>query len=69
MAEVEVMNVKTLISILSKIDSKFGDFEIWLSKDEEGNEFMRMLRNTSLSLAIDNDQKQIIFFPSWFPES
>ena len=69
MAEVQVMNVKTLISILSKIDSKFGDFEIWLSKDEEGNEFMRMLRNTSLSLAIDNDQKRIIFFPSWFPES
>ncbi len=40
------------------------DFEIWLSCDEEGNEFLPMLRDLQLSLNIDKTAKRIIFFPS-----
>ena len=40
------------------------DFELWLSSDEEGNEFLPMLANPQCSLAIEQDQKRITLFPS-----
>jgi hypothetical protein len=40
------------------------DFEIWLSSDEEGNEFLPMLANPELSLAIDKNSKRVVLFPS-----
>ncbi|MDH4203132.1 MAG: hypothetical protein OEV87_09575 [Phycisphaerae bacterium] len=61
----EVMDVKTLRAILSEIHNKVENYEIWLSKDEEGNEFQRMCRNTEISLVIDNKHNRLIFFPSW----
>jgi len=50
-----------LIGLTKEID---GNFEIWLSCDEEGNEFLPMFRNVGLSLAIDKDAKRVIFYPS-----
>jgi len=38
--------------------------EIWLSCDEEGNEFLPMLKNIKFSLASDKDAERIVFFPS-----
>jgi len=51
--------------ILAKLTKEVSDdFEIWLSCDEEGNEFLPMLRNPKFSLSIDKDTNRIIFFPS-----
>lgn len=62
----QVMDVETLMRILDEIYKKLGNYEIWLSKDDEGNVFLRMSKNTSISLAIDDEQKRIILFPSWY---
>ncbi len=40
------------------------DFEIWLSSDEEGNDFPPMPANPQLSLATDREQRRVILFPS-----
>ena len=40
------------------------DFELWLSSDEEGNEFLPVLANPQCSLAIEEDEKRITLFPS-----
>ena len=40
------------------------DFEVWLSSDEEGNEFLPMPANPELSLAIDGSRKRVVLFPS-----
>ena len=60
-----IMKVADLQQVLSKLTKEVSDdFEIWLSCDEEGNEFLPMLKNPKFSLAIDKDTKRIIFFPS-----
>lgn len=40
------------------------DFEVWLSSDEEGNEFLPIPANPELSLAIDASNKRVVLFPS-----
>lgn len=62
----EVMDVKTLKAILSEVHKKLGNCEIWLSNDEEGNDFQRMFKNTEISLVVDNKHNRLIFFPSWY---
>ena len=57
-----VAGLKQLLIALSK--EVEDDFDVWLSSDEEGNEFLPMLENTEFCLAIDKDEKRIIFFPS-----
>lgn len=58
------MELGALKSLLSELTSEMGeDTEIWLSCDEEGNEFLPMSANTDLSVAFDPDSKRIIFFP------
>jgi hypothetical protein len=61
----QIMTVADLQKILAKLTKKVrDDFEIWLSSDEEGNEFLPMLKNIRFSLAIDKEAERIVFFPS-----
>ena len=65
MAKQMIMNVAGFKKLLSKIGSEVGDdYQVWLSSDEEGNEFLPMLENTEFCLALDKDEKRIVFFPS-----
>ena len=58
------MKLDNLRLLLSKLVSEFGeDSEVWLSCDEEGNEFLPMSANTDLSVAFDNHTQRVIFFP------
>jgi len=65
MAKQTIMNVAGLKKLLSEIRSEVGDdYQVWLSSDEEGNEYLPMFDNPQLCLAIDKKAKRIIFFPS-----
>ena len=65
MAKQTVMNIVELKKLLSEIGNEVGDdYQIWLSLDEEGNEYLPMFENPELCLAIDKQAKRIIFFPS-----
>jgi transcriptional regulator with XRE-family HTH domain len=58
------MTLSTLKILISKLESEISeDCEVWLSCDEEGNEFLPMSANTDLSVAFDNHTKRVIFFP------
>jgi hypothetical protein len=59
-----VADLKNLLDCFVRQRDIGNDSQIWLSSDEEGNEFLPMLRNPKLSLAFDKDTKRIIFFPS-----
>ena len=57
-------NVMT-VALLKKLLNEFSDgYHVWLSSDEEGNEYLPMFENPELCLAIDKEAKRIIFFPS-----
>ena len=65
MAGQSVMNIAELKKLLGKIGNEVGDdYQVWLSSDEEGNEFLPMFENPELCLAIEKKAKKIIFFPS-----
>jgi hypothetical protein len=65
MAKQTVMNIAKLKKLLNEIGNEISDdYQVWMSSDEEGNEFLPMLENTEFCLAIDKDEKRIIFFPS-----
>jgi hypothetical protein len=65
MAKQTIMNVAGLEKFLSEIENEVGDdYQIWLSSDEKGNQFLPMFENPELCLAIDKKAKRIIFFPS-----
>ena len=65
MAKQTVMNIAKLKKLLNEIGNEISDdYQVWMSSDEEGNEFLSMLENTEFCLAIDKDEKRIIFFPS-----
>ncbi|MBW8041943.1 MAG: hypothetical protein FVQ85_18350 [Planctomycetes bacterium] len=59
-------NIITAVSLLDALmeSGVQDDFEIWLSSDEEGNEFLPMPVNPELSLAINGSRKRVVFFPS-----
>jgi len=60
-----IMTVTDLKQVLTELTRDIdGNFDIWLSCDEEGNEFLPMFRNIERSMAVDKDTKRIIFFPS-----
>ncbi len=60
-----IMKLGNLRRILSELVKELGyDSEVWLSCDEEGNEFLPMLANQELSIGIDRDTMRIVFFPS-----
>jgi hypothetical protein len=65
MAKQMVMNIAGLKKLLNEIGNEVSDdYQVWMSSDEEGNEFLPMLENTEFCLAIEKDTKRIIFFPS-----
>lgn len=65
MAKQNVMTVALLKKLLEKIGNELSDgYHVWLSSDEEGNEYLPMFENPELCLAIEKKAKRIIFFPS-----
>jgi len=62
-SEYKTMTAVSLLDALAESGVQ-DDFEIWLSADEEGNEFLPMQADPKLSLAIDGDRKRVVFFPS-----
>jgi len=65
LAEPNVMTVASLKKLLDEFKSKIADdFQVWLSSDEEGNEYLPMFENPELCLAIDKEAKRIILYPS-----
>lgn len=61
----KMMTVASLKQLLIALSKEVEDnFEVWLSSDEEGNEFLPMFESPELCLAIDKHAKRIIFFPS-----
>ena len=65
MAKQNVMTVASLKKLLDEYGNEItDDFQVWLSSDEEGNEFLPMFENPQLCLAIDKEANRIIFFPS-----
>ncbi|MFH1615397.1 MAG: hypothetical protein ABIG61_09985 [Planctomycetota bacterium] len=65
MAKQNIMTVAGLKQLLIAFGKEVeNDFEVWLSSDEEGNDFAPLLQNTEFSLYIDSEKKRIIFFPS-----
>ena len=64
MAERNVMNITELRKLLSELKNEVADdYQVWVSSDEEGNEFLPMSQNPELCLAIDKETKRIILFP------
>ena len=60
----ETMTVTHLQQILAVVAKEAGgNFEVWLSCDEEGNEFLPMSKTIENSLGIDKEGKRIILFP------
>ncbi|MFA6187604.1 MAG: hypothetical protein WC770_10410 [Phycisphaerae bacterium] len=65
MAKQNIMNIIALKKLLNEIGNEVSDdYQVWLSSDEEGNEYLPMFENPQLSLAIDKDAKRIVFYPS-----
>jgi len=65
MADQTVMNITELKKLVNEIGNEVGDdYQVWLSSDEEGNEFLPMFEKPELCLAINKQAKRIIFFPS-----
>ena len=65
MSKPNVMTVASLKKLLNEFGNEIADdFQVWLSSDEEGNEFLPVFNNPRLCLAIEPDQKRIILFPS-----
>lgn len=58
------MNLGDLSKILREISKETGNnWEVWLSCDEEGNEFLPMSANEEDSIGVDTVMKRIILFP------
>ena len=65
MSKPNIMTIASLKKLLDQFGSEIADdFQVWLSSDEEGNEFLPVFDNPELCLAIDKEAKRIIFFPS-----
>ena len=65
MAKQKIMTVASLKKLLEQVRNELiDDYQIWLSSDEEGNEFLPMYESPQLCLEIDKDGKRIIFYPS-----
>ena len=65
MSNQTIMNVAALKKLLNEIGSEVSDdWQVWLSSDEEGNEYLPMFENPKFCMAIDKETKRIIFYPS-----
>ena len=58
------MNLEEFRRILTAISKEVGyNWEVWLSCDEEGNEFLPMSAKEELSIGIDEETMRIVLFP------
>jgi len=58
------MKLGSLRLLLSELASEIGEeSEVWLSCDEEGNEFLPMSANPDLSVSFDNSANIVVLFP------
>ena len=65
MAEQTIMTIAGLKQLLNEFGNEIADdFQVWLSSDEEGNQFLPMYDNPQLCLAFEPEEKRIILFPS-----
>jgi hypothetical protein len=65
MAKQKIMTVASLKKLLTEFKGEIADdFQVWLSSDEEGNEFLPVFDDSRLCLAIEPEQRRIILFPS-----
>lgn len=65
MANQTIMNIAAFKKLLSEIGNQVSyNYQVWLSSDEEGDEYLPMFESTELCLAVDKKTKRIIFFPS-----
>ena len=65
MTKQNIMTVASLKKLLDKFGNEIeDDFQLWLSSDEEGNQYLPMYESPQLCLEIDKDGKRIIFYPS-----
>jgi len=65
MAKECYMTVASLKKLLDDFKDEIEeDFLVWLSSDEEGNEFLPIHNDSRLCLAIEPEEKRIILFPS-----
>ena len=65
MAKQQIMTVAGLKQLLKEFKNEIADdFQIWLSSDEEGNEFLPVDRKPEFCLVIEPREKRIILFPS-----
>jgi hypothetical protein len=70
MSYIPVMTIASFKKIISELGGKSLDnYQIWLSKDEEGNEFLPLLNKIDLSIGIDNNQQKIVLFPSDYSDA
>ena len=62
MAGQSVMDIGKFRKLLSELSNEIGDdYQVWLSSDEEGNEFLPMSEMTEFCLAIDKEAKTDCF--------
>ena len=65
MSHSSIITLAQFKKIIFELDGTiFDDYQIWLSRDEEGNEYLPMLNSIDLSIGIDKVQKKIVLFPS-----
>ncbi len=59
-----ILTALELIGILMAIRKDSGEnCQIWLSSDEEGNNFSPMHKDANISIGVDKENKRVIFFP------
>ena len=64
MAGQDIMTIALLKKLLKEYGNEIqDDYQVWLSSDEEGNEFLPMSEMMELCLAIDKEAKRIVLFP------
>ena len=62
--QTKTMTIAGLKQLLTAVGKEVeGDFEVWLSSDEEGNEFLPLSQDPKLCLMLDSDERRIILFP------
>ena len=65
MTKPNIMTVASLKKLLEQLGNELSDdYQIWLSSDEEGNQFLPVSDNPRLCLSIEPEEKRIILFPS-----
>ncbi len=69
MTSQNVMTVASLQHFLKEFqETCLEQYQVWLSCDEEGNEYLPMSANPELSVSLDLENKRMILYPSHLRE-